>query len=323
MRITTTLPSLLALATLTQLASCVELDDAPDLTAGDGAAELAAPPDLARASVLAADALLASSIALAGEADGLWPWLADDAAYLHPGADVIIGRDPSRAFLRATYPDPAAQTMTLHRVAGDVSADARLGYTFGWFDEVAGGAAATGKYIAVWTRVPGTWRLAAFARVRGSRAPSPTPAGAGILDGEHGVPLPGAPAAIAAQAMAADAAFAALSVSQGYTVAFSAYCSDSAVVVAGSDFYWDRAGVEYAWSGWSPAENLAWAPQLGGGAASGDLAYTVGLATYTYDDGTVHEQFYSKYLTVWIREASGAWHWLLDGGSTRPAPSAP
>ena len=56
-------------------------------------------------------------------------------------------------------------------------------------------------------------------------------------------------------------------------------------------------------------------------AASGDLADTVGTATYTFDDGTAHEQFYSKYLTVWIREASGAWRWLLDGGSSSPAPA--
>jgi hypothetical protein len=28
------------------------------------------------------------------------------------------------------------------------------------------------------------------------------------------------------------------------------------------------------------------------------------------------------YLTVWIREASGAWRWLLDGGSSSsPAPA--
>jgi hypothetical protein len=30
---------------------------------------------------------------------------------------------------------------------------------------------------------------------------------------------------------------------------------------------------------------------------------------------------YSKYLTIWIRDASGAWRWLLDGGNSRPAPA--
>ena len=310
------------LGSLSWTASCAVTDGEPEV-ASEAAAELTVPHGLLRASVLAADELLAASIATAGEADGLWPWLTDDAAYLHPGVDVISGQGAARAFLRGTYPDRTAQAMTLHRISGDVSADAHLGYTFGWFDEVAGGVTSYGKYIAAWTRGAGPWRLAAFARVVGSRAPSPTPTDAEIVDGEHGVPRPGDPAAIRDEAIAADAAFAAMSATLGYTVAFTTYCADAAVVLAGSDFFWNDEGVAYAWSGWSPAESLEWTPLLGGGAGSGDLAYTVGNGTFSFFDGPEVQRFYSKYLTIWVREASGEWRWLLDGGNSRPAPAAP
>jgi hypothetical protein len=48
---------------------------------------------------------------------------------------------------------------------------------------------------------------------------------------------------------------------------------------------------------------LNWGPILGDAAESGDLGYTVGLATTTTPEGSRH----SKYLT--------------DGGTSRPAPA--
>jgi ketosteroid isomerase-like protein len=298
-----------------------------DVAVAASGGERSALHDLARRGLLAEDGLLAASIASLGEADGLWPWLTDDATYLHPGVDLITGRGAARDFLRQAYPDRRAQTQRLHRESGDVSADAQLGYTFGWFDEdvlAADGSQTTkfGKYIATWRRTAGLWWLAGFVRVPGSRAPSPPPADAGILAGEHGVVRPGRPGELRASVFAADAAFAALSVAQGYTIAFTSYDAADAVVVAGSDFFWNAAGVEFAWSGWTPAETLDWAPLIGAAAASGDLAYTIGTATYRFDDGTAVQTSYSKYLTVWIRHADGSWRFLLDGGNGRPAPGA-
>lgn len=127
---------------------------------------------IARASLLASDDLLAASVAAFGEADGVWPWLTDDASYLHPGVPLLGGRGNIRDFLRATYPDRHAQTLRLHRETGDASTDATVGYTFGWFDEdvpTADGGRATkyGKYIATWTRSLGAWQVAGLVRVRG------------------------------------------------------------------------------------------------------------------------------------------------------------
>ena len=59
---------------------------------------------------------------------------------------------------------------------------------------------------------------------------------------------------------------------------------------------------------------LEWAPVWGEVAGSGDLGCTVGEATITA------RQSYSKYLTIWKRQAGGAWKFVADGGNARPAP---
>lgn len=312
---------------LIALSACA-VDDAPALAESASALDASdVGHELARASLLAADQLLAASIVAFGEADGVWPWLADDASYLHPDVPVLTGRAAIRDFLRATYPDRNAQHQQLHRETGDASGDASLGYTFGWFDEdmtTSDGGQATrfGKYLATWKRAHGPWQLVGLVRVPGSGAPSVPPADATIFTGDHGVPHPSTAAATRAQAFAADRAFAQLSADQGYTIAFTSYGASDAVVVAGSDFFWNAAGVAFAWGGWTPAETLAWEPTLGAGAASGDLAFTIGTATYSLATGTGTQTSHSKYLTVWTRQADGSWRFLLDGGNASPAPLA-
>jgi ketosteroid isomerase-like protein len=295
-------------------------DDDGELATGSSA--LCVSHDVARKTLLATDALLAASMAQLGQADGLWPWMADDAAYLHPGAEVIVGRDAARGFLRATYPDPQASVIRLHTVTGDVSSDALLGYTFGWYDETStvDGVATTtyGRYLATWRRDAAPWRLAAFMRRTAVAAPAPPPADAGIIAGEHGTPIPGDPVALRQQVLATDAAFAALSVAQGYSVAFPAYAADDAVTPTGRDYRWNKPAVASFWAGWTPAETFDWGPSIAGAAASGDLAYTIGTATYDFDDGTSSVHFGSKYLTVWIRLADGSWRWLVDDGNATP-----
>ncbi|MEO7736352.1 MAG: nuclear transport factor 2 family protein [Kofleriaceae bacterium] len=278
----------------------------------------------ARRGLLADDALLGATIAVRGEAEGLWPWLADDAVYLHPDAPLLAGAPAVRDFLVRTYPDRGAQTQRLHVVTGDVSGDAQLGYTFGWFDEDVRAAGVTttrfGKYLATWRRRGARWRLVGFVRNPGARPPSPPPADAAILAGEHGHVQPGDPDALRDQAIAADAAFSALSVAQGYTVAFTTYGAADAVIAGGSDLFWNAAGVARALAGWTPIEELAWTPRLGGAAASGDLAFTVGDATFSVISGVSTDRSYTKYLTVWAHQADGSWRFLLDGGNARPGP---
>jgi len=120
--------------------------------------------------------------------------------------------------------------------------------------------------------------------------------------------------------LATDTAFAARSVAEGYTVAFTSYCASAAVIAGGADFHWNAAGVAEALAGWTPGDTLDWAPLLGHAAASGDLGYTVGAAVHRVEGKPAT---YTKYLTIWIRLPDGSWRFVLDGGNARPAPSTP
>lgn len=280
--------------------------------------EATADHDQVRKTLLAADAQLAAAIGTEGEAEGLWPAFAVDGVYLHPGVEVVRGRDAARDFLRRTFPATAAQPLRLHVVTGDASSDGEIGYSFGWFEAAA--TAGFGKYLAAWRRVGGAWRLAVFVRIAAPKAPSPAPPDAGILAGEHGVAQPGDPEALRQQVMATDAAFAARSVAEGYTVAFTSYCAPDAVIAGGADLHWNAAGVAEALAGWTPGDTLDWAPLLGRAAASGDLGYTVGAAVHRVEG---KPPTYTKYLTIWIRRPDGSWRFALDGGNARPAPSTP
>jgi hypothetical protein len=53
-----------------------------------------------------------------------------------------------------------------------------------------------------------------------------------------------------------------------------------------------------------------------GAAASADLGFTVGVATYVASPGASPRR--SKYLTVWALQRDGSWRYLVDGGNALP-----
>jgi ketosteroid isomerase-like protein len=61
---------------------------------------------------------------------------------------------------------------------------------------------------------------------------------------------------------------------------------------------------------------MTWEARIADVAASGDLGFTVGVAT-------IHggaQTRWSKYLTVWKRQRDGSWRFVSDGGNPAPAP---
>jgi ketosteroid isomerase-like protein len=60
---------------------------------------------------------------------------------------------------------------------------------------------------------------------------------------------------------------------------------------------------------------LEWRPVAADIAKSGDLGCTVGEATIR----SLNQ--YSKYLTIWKRQADKRWKFVADGGNLRPAPA--
>src|SRR5712664_393276 len=94
-----------------------------------------------RDALLAADRSLSDRTAGLGMLQGFLPTLTEGAAYLYPGAPLLRGTDRIRSFLE-TAVSTVKQAWT--PAFADVSADGRLGYTYGWTH--SGGT--RGKYLA-------------------------------------------------------------------------------------------------------------------------------------------------------------------------------
>src|SRR5512144_757946 len=81
-----------------------------------------------------------------------------------------------------------------------------------------------------------------------------------------------------------------------------------------------RRGRDEVWAAWrnffaEGGPSLRWTPEAGGAAGSGDLAWTTGrsrLERRGADGKPVASD--GRYLTVWARDAGGAWRVALDGG---------
>jgi len=69
-------------------------------------------------------------------------------------------------------------------------------------------------------------------------------------------------------------------------------------------------------SGWPDRDDkgfIKWWPIYAGIAASGDLGFTTGPATYA--DGA---RGYTHFFTVWKKQPDGSWKWLIDMGARAP-----
>ncbi len=257
-----------------------------------------------RDALLAADRALSEQTASLGMVNGFTPALNEGAAYLYPGAPLLRGADHIRSFLEST---DSIVTQTWSPLFADVSADGRLGYTYGWTRSGGG----RGKYLACWQRTRDAWRLAAYASTRPVPVPdsiSPQP-----IRGTLGALVRGR--ADPSELLHADSAFAALSVASGAKTAFLAYSAEDAISFGGGTQITEgRQAIGAGFDAFPAGAVLEWWPVAAQIAPSGDLGCTVGEARIS----SLHH--YSKYLTIWRRQHGGAWKFVADGGNVRPAP---
>ncbi len=266
------------------------------LLAAVAAAAAAAAADRAadRQALLAAD----SALAFDGAA------FTDNAVYLHPGAALVRGASQIRTFLANAR---IARGLQREPVFADVSADGSLGYTFGWTH----GEGTRGKYLACWRKQTDGWRLAAFA----GTVPVPDSAPVHLVGKRDSTP-PVRGSANSRELLKADSAFAAQSVARGAKQAFLAYAAEHAVSFgAGVKLNEGREAIGAAFDNLPAGAVLEWRPLAAQIAKSGDLGCTVGEATIP----SLHH--YSKYLTIWKRQADKKWKFVADGGNLRPAPA--
>jgi ketosteroid isomerase-like protein len=98
--------------------------------------------------------------------------------------------------------------------------------------------------------------------------------------------------------------------------AFRSYVADDAVF-AGRALLRGREEVWAAWKGFfaEGGPRLRWTPVAGGAAPSGDLAWTTGRYRLERSDPAGKPAaLEGEYLTVWARDAAGAWRVALDSG---------
>ena len=283
----------------------------------------------AREALFGADSLHTAEIARLGPVEGVVRSMRGNALYLAANIDIVQGKHGILAALEAANPDAARASLARTVAGGDVSADGRFGFTFGWLQRTAPpGATTYGTYVSTWAREDGddAFRVTAYyTRV------SPTPHlpirdGFPLLSGgagAGGVPHPDGVEQQRRSLLRTDSEFAALSVAQDASRAFPAYAA-SLVMPFGRNFFFLLGNQEVTdfYAGATPDEVLSWTPLYAGSSESGDLGFTAGSAidAVTQPDGIVNRS-HSKYLTLWARRADGEWRFIADGGAASPTPT--
>jgi len=140
--------------------------------------------------------------------------------------------------------------------------------------------------------------------------------GSGGLD--VNVDISGSPEKTLEAAMKADQDFAALAAKDGPKAAFLAYLDpvEGTRIVPGGMVKGADANAK-GFEGVPPGFALAWSPDGGHGAASGDLAVTTGRYTIKVDGV---QQDAGRYVTVWRKDTKGDLKAVMDLGVPDPGP---
>ncbi len=110
----------------------------------------------------------------------------------------------------------------------------------------------------------------------------------------------------------AEAAFAQMAKEEGMNEAFRSFAADNAVLMRGNQLIEKKTGIaEYMKD--QNSKGLAWSPEFVDVAKSGDLGYTYGYYTFSYEDqeGNPAESK-GVFHTVWKRQEDGSWKFVWD-----------
>jgi ketosteroid isomerase-like protein len=298
-------------------AACADTPVAGPATVANASAQLSRSPrvDLraAREALRAADRAH-SDAADRAAVDGLASALTEDAFLLREGENVLQGREAIRANLAGSR--MSAARLNWATLRADVSADGTHGYTYGGgIYTRADGSTAFTRTISYWRNEGGTWKVAAMLVNLATTAAQAAPDGFfGDDQGVRGAPASAGAAELEA-VMQADRDFAALASAQNPAIAFRDFMAPDGAMLGGP-VYGPAANYELQKNG---RGRLEWEPVHGGVAPSGDLGWTIGVATATNPDTRARN--YSKYLSIWRRQPNGDWRYVMDSGNARPAPS--
>lgn len=109
-----------------------------------------------------------------------------------------------------------------------------------------------------------------------------------------------------------EKAFAEMVAKDGLHKAFTHFAADDAVLMRNEKLIVGKTAIDAYYDG-VDATGLAWAPDHIDVAASGELAYTYGHYTYTYQDKEGKtQQSTGIFHTVWKRQTDGSWKYVWD-----------
>jgi ketosteroid isomerase-like protein len=106
-------------------------------------------------------------------------------------------------------------------------------------------------------------------------------------------------------------AFAAKARADGVPAAFTAYASESALMVSRQSITQGREAVTQRFARWPQGARLEWAPEAGRVSDRGDMGWTWGNSTLIATDGT---RTTGRYISVWTRDLDGNWRFAFDAG---------
>lgn len=110
--------------------------------------------------------------------------------------------------------------------------------------------------------------------------------------------------------------FATMAEKEGIKEAFLHFAAEDAVLMRSDKLFIGKQKLaEHFESSPSPpeSEKLSWKPDFVDVSASGDLAYTYGQFTYSYNDSTgASVEHRGVFHTVWKRQADGTWRFVWD-----------
>jgi ketosteroid isomerase-like protein len=275
-----------------------------------------------RASLVAAGNALSSAIGTQGVVAALDAAFADDVLFLSPRVNVLSGRAATASFLTSNSLAPSALQWSVE--ATDVSNDGTQGYTWSegsaTYDFGTGALARPSFFLTYWRRAAAgeDWSVAGMVISLGGPSTGEFPAGFGTPDTKHRRTFPNTdPTEQRAEILSVDAAFSATSVAQGSGPAFEQFAAPNGIGVGGGQFIFGPMALGEAFSS-DPTDVISWVPRFSDAAASGDLGFSVGDATFDFGAAGT---FYSKYLTVWQKQDTGEWRYVADLGNNRPAPA--
>jgi ketosteroid isomerase-like protein len=121
------------------------------------------------------------------------------------------------------------------------------------------------------------------------------------------------------EAKAADQAFSDYAQTAGMAEAFAKYMDavDGKLISPGA-VTTGTADIRKAFEAWPQGLKMTWAPDMGHGSASGDLAVTSGRWVRERESKVVAE---GRYVTVWRKNEAGEWKGVIDIGAPDPTPA--